>query len=118
MAEEKKKIGIEGVLTITATEYCSMVGKELSDYVPKGVSMTNNFKGNLYNSVGDLKMMPIFLSNVPENAEVVVNYRDSISFNGEGYRGACNTATITVSAHGTALIPKKFNKNKYRVAPR
>jgi len=73
-------IDLEKILTISASEYCLMVGKPLDAYLPKGVH------GG-----------PTGL-DVPDRTEVVVNYRLKLIWNGE--------ETEEYGA-GTALIPKK-----------
>ena len=73
-----KKIALENILTIGAREYCEMVGKPLSFYMPVGV------KGGIFDCLF-----------APEDTEVVVSYR-SIRYDGVEGVGI-----------GTALVRKK-----------
>ena len=77
--ERSKPFPLEKILTVSARDYCESVGKSLGDYVMRGI----------VNSYSDE-----FPKKVPEDAEVVVDYRLS-SFE-RHVKYAC----------GTALIPK------------
>jgi len=73
-------IELEKILTISASEYCEMNGKQLKDYLPKGVQ-------------GEPENL-----QVPDDTEVVVSYQ---------IRYAGTRTTIHKYGMGTALIPKK-----------
>jgi len=81
---------LENVLTISATEYVAMCGKQLGDYLPKGIQVC-------YFAPYQPKREGIekhFLTAIPTDAEVVVGYKAEISD---------HSYYLT----GTALIPKK-----------
>ena len=76
-------------MTISADEYCRMVGKNLGDYVPRGVVF--------------IFLSPVFGKEyehrkVPAGTEVVVAYTHSFR------RGLLGTTSFGV---GTALVPKR-----------
>ncbi|MEK6895293.1 MAG: hypothetical protein AABX48_02125 [Nanoarchaeota archaeon] len=72
---------LEKILTISATEYCNMMNKNLQDYIPRGV----------YG--GDPEKL-----SCPKETEVVVAYQKSSCASGGNYFS---------SGMGTALIPRK-----------
>jgi hypothetical protein len=78
-------IRLEKVLSLSAGEYCDSVKKQLSDYHLKGVHARLEMDGSLPYE---------FLRAVPDDAEVVVNYRTS-------------SAGSERLAYGVALISKR-----------
>jgi len=89
---------LEKILNVSATEYCASVGRELRDYELKGVhyecGKTDFFAEN-------------FAKVVPEEAEVVVNYRVTMAVSQyEGDDGE-NYGYTAFQGTGTALIFKR-----------
>ncbi len=71
-------INQDRIITEKARDYVESEGKNLSDYMMRGVHYQGDFKG--------------FVEAVPENAEIVVKYQFTNSFWG--------------THRGTALIPR------------
>lgn len=84
---KKIKISLEKILTLTASEYCKIVGKKLGDYSAIGVMHDSPFG---YYKIKDEEKKEI-LVEAPERTEVIVNYQML-------YNGYCI---------GTALISKQ-----------
>jgi len=84
----KDKFDLEKILTMRVDHYCLMVGKKLTDYIPKGV------KGEASDLV------------VPEGTEVVVDYHFS-------YAGHQSSSTMRYGM-GVALIPKDYKPKKQK----
>ena len=90
----------EKILTISATEYVGMVGKELSDYSPSGVIYVG--------TVGAYDISQ-FIKKIPEQAEVVVGLQSSLSVSTSVTSLQRKKITEEKKAFliiGTALIPK------------
>ena len=82
------------VLTSSARDYVESAGKSLKDYTMKGVN--DVFVGDTRTSKGcSFKL----LKKIPESAEVVVDYKFSITSRGGNWS--------YTECSGTALIPKK-----------
>lgn len=79
-----KEFPLEKILTISARDYCEMFEKELKQYEPRGVHVSERYLFGLEE----------FKKNIPEGTEVVVNFQFS-----EDPDGAY--------VCGTALIPKE-----------
>ena len=89
-----KPFTLEKVLTCSIEIYCKSVGKQISDYVLKGI--------HLQAPEFEWVMSEEFLKKVPEGAEVVTDYKHDIFFGSNGR--SCYKEEI---ASGIALIPKK-----------
>lgn len=103
--EKNKKEGAtfptNKILTVSATEYVSSVGKDLSKYTMQGVHV-KYFDHDMHDTLGDF--IEVFAQQVPLNAEVIVNYETKISLGmSRSYTGYAQTAS------GTALIPKNVD---------
>jgi len=90
----EEKSMLEKILTISATEYVAMRGKELKDYDGKGVHLV--FYKNRLNTDKGNEIVKKFTEQLPKNTEVVVDYRTQVG----GY------SSDTYIVEGTALIPK------------
>ena len=78
---DSKKLELEKILSITATEYCAMVGKPLREYQPGGVfGKANHWL-------------------VPVNTEVVVEFHVNKAHQDQ-------STLYHYLGNGTALIPK------------
>lgn len=86
--EDKMDKKLENILTISATEYCEMVGNKLSEYKPVGVGK----------EITDENV--VFL-NVPEGTEVIVDFKIAYSISG---------AISKAYGVGTALVRKEKPK--------
>lgn len=96
-------IDTDRILTCSAREYVESVEKKLSNYEMRGVHLVNSI-GYLGHVDGNTKVLEALLTQAPSNAEVIVDYRDSLSYNGN--ISGNHETTVTISAHGVALIPK------------
>ena len=74
---------LEKILTISARDYCEIHRKKLENYEVRGIHSRD------IGTAGATFVLSRFLDIVPEEAEVVVDYRFS-----------------DIRASGTALIPK------------
>lgn len=105
-------IELEKILTISAKDYCEMHDKSLRDYTCVGVHVEEFcderteehgknlfYKNALYIVV---KGVEYFRKAVPEDAEVVVDFKPSI-----GSETKMEDCAYIYAASGTALIPKK-----------
>jgi hypothetical protein len=91
-------IELEKILTISARDYCEMYGKELNQYDARGIHCEGKNE-IIWLDKGIIKQ---FSEVVPDNAEIVVEYRAYVA----GQR--CETdINLIIGASGTALIPKK-----------
>ena len=86
------KLSLEKILTVSAKEYCCIVGKKLKDYSAVGVMHDSPF--GYYKIKGEEKKE--MTVEAPERTEVIVNYHML-------YNGYCI---------GTALIPKKKRRHQ------
>ena len=77
---------LENILTISAEEYCTSVGRYLKDYRVVGVHVFGQYGSNARFALRDV---------IPPGTEVIVAYKPSV--------GGDNLVAIS----GTALIPKK-----------
>ncbi|MBI5803676.1 hypothetical protein HY450_00365 [Candidatus Pacearchaeota archaeon] len=101
-----KKIDMRKVLTCSARDYIVSIGKSERDYELIGV----HFSGGHY-SVSPIEdghlireeTMRAFISEVPKDAEVVVDYIETLTY-GSGAN------QIVYSGSGTALIPRENEK--------
>jgi len=93
----KNKFPLEKILSVGLRDYCISVNKNIGDYELFGVQSIfrefNHHKGK-FNSIVDL-----FQSEIPKDAEAVINYRLTGSIYHDGRH-------ITI-AYGVALIPKE-----------
>jgi hypothetical protein len=88
---------LEKILTISATEYCEMSGKNLSRYKAVGVH------DDSMSYWGD--PTEHFSGFVPAEAEVVVNYQLQRTLGPyESAQPGANARGVQFTAHGTALI--------------
>jgi hypothetical protein len=92
---------LEKILTMSARDYCEMMGKRLTDYVPQGVHTCNTFREHALQNIYNM-----FAERVPESAEVVVDYMFSSSIS-----KAAEGSSVDSYASGTALIPRD-NSNR------
>jgi hypothetical protein len=93
-------IKLARILTISARDYCEMHGRKLNDYEAKGIHYTGStWQKERGVTCWDL-VNHVFLPLVPNEAEVVVDFRDSMG------------SDFHYSAHGTALIPKPETEEK------
>lgn len=111
--KETKSFSLEKILTVTASEYCASVGKELGEYELRGIYYHSYFnlekKMDNPSSVRDSdlafflnsRVLRPFAVLVPTNAEAVVNYSFKLIQIGE---------ILLKYALGTALIPKRQKK--------
>jgi hypothetical protein len=91
-------IPLEKILTISATEYCTMKRKSLRSYVPVGVFFRNTSTSHNQETI-----------EVPEGTEVVVAYSRIIAPEiGEYFTSNCTK--VAEYGTGTALIPKRKQK--------
>lgn len=97
---------LEKVLTLSATDWALMTGKDLRDFQPKGVHTFST-------GPSSAMMTPLdgFILGVPSDAVVVVGYREAIACKPD-YSGKRLGYINIYSAYGTALIPKKKNDRK------
>ena len=98
---QKKGFDLERILTISAEAWAQSEGKILSDYEMKGV----HYEGRKYsdNWITDIRG---FVNSIPESAEVVVCFKDSMTVDKLYYPGAA-ISDKNYYARGTALIPRK-----------
>lgn len=90
----KKTFPLERILTMSASDYAKSENNDLSTYKAVGVHNTVCLC-----QVRDYNAINYFANNVPLDAEIVVDYRENIS-----YFGPSNGASVFVSSSGTALI--------------
>lgn len=103
MTDKTQQFPLEKILTISASEYSQMSGKNLSEYIPVGVHADSI---NYWVDPTDY-----FASFVPKEAEIVVNYQINRSLGEYKESGpGTNARGIQFTAHGTALIPKNSRK--------
>ncbi len=97
MRQDKAGLPLERILTISATEYFAMVGKDPQDYTPVGVHHCSTAwtEGS---SLSDIDLPASIQKRVPLGTEVVVAYRSQL----QGDAKSC-----IYSVEGTALVPKK-----------
>ena len=91
---------IEKILTISAREYVEMVGKELADFTPYGVTFgSDSFEYNRDN-------MRTLAREIPDESEVVVGLQTVLSVSAylDGRGTKCKKEVVLFI--GTALIPK------------
>jgi hypothetical protein len=92
--KDKMAIKLDKILTMSAKDYCEMQRKRLSDYKARGV--------HCYGGINSFK------NSVPNETEVIVDYKFSITSAVEKGRSIENFEY----ASGTALIPKNIQKDK------
>ena len=94
---EQKTFPLEKILTVSVGDYVDNMGaRRSSDYDMVGVHVMNSYPhpggvtpfDNIYLA---------FAKKVPENAEVVVNFKTNVSLH----------SSAVYTASGTALIPRK-----------
>ena len=90
---------IEKILTISAREYVEMVGKELEDFTPCGVT----FGADSFEYNRDMKSLA---SKIDEKFEVVVGLQTVLSVSAYMDNRGTKNKEETVLFIGTALIPK------------
>jgi hypothetical protein len=93
-------ISFKKILTMSAEEYCKMMGKELTDYIPEGVHVKNGFERDERGADYLTILYEDFAEEVPRSAEVVVGYTISAA---TGNYTQCY-------ASGTALILRTNDK--------
>ena len=86
-------IPLEKILTVSASEYCQSVGKELKEYELKGVHLETG---------KEVLFQKEFAQIVPSDAEVVVGYQMGIEA-----AGGLLARYTALYGSGTALIPRK-----------
>ena len=86
-------IDVEKILTISVREYCEMMNKQLNNYKPRGI----------FSREGDISE---FAKKVPNEAEVVIDYRYSSAGSTESANLNWVSSRFSYFQHGTALIPK------------
>ena len=96
--KDKRDFPLERILTTSATEYVSMVGKELADFRPQGIigGQVTWDRGPEYSLMDEL----------PEGTEAVVGYT-VITVIGKDFHGGPESVQYAI---GTALIPKKTER--------
>lgn len=95
------------ILPIKLEKYCESQGKGVHKYELHGVHLTK-----LLGSDESVSLIELFAEEVPEDAEVVVNYDDNIGGAANPYVGgnSCPTHKRVIclyTAKGLALIPRK-----------
>ena len=94
---DAKPFPLEKILTVSARDYVASVNGSgrLSDYEMKGVHVETN------QDIRSSSLVELFSKLVPEDAEVVVDYRTSVAVASDEI-----SVYFKKSASGTALIPK------------
>ena len=94
---DAKPFPLEKILTVSARDYVASVNGSgrLSDYEMKGVHVETN------QDIRSSSLVELFSKLVPEDAEVVVDYRTSVAVASDEI-----SVYFRKSASGTALIPK------------
>ena len=84
--EKAQPFPLEKILTVSARDYCESVGKNLSDYILRGIHVYLDMR------YSEIK----FQDKIPTGTEVVVSYQIAyVGFNS------------SIDASATALIPKE-----------
>ena len=96
-----ERIPLEGILTVSAGDYCKSVGRELYDYYMVGIHVEahkdfNNSGECLISEARGRNFAEFFAERIPKEAEVVVDYVPPV------------IVPNHIIASGTALIPKKI----------
>ena len=99
---DAKPFPLEKILTVSARDYVASVNGSgrLSDYEMKGVHVETN-QDIRSSSLVESSLVELFSKLVPEDAEVVVDYRTSVAVASDEI-----SVYFRKSASGTALIPK------------
>ena len=115
---QPKLFPIEKILTISASDYCASIGRNLRDYELKGITFegreTLQGKNTLDGEFSSSSLMNNFRLRIPSGVETVVGF--NFSYGGVGYAYGFSDSLVVSQgkyvdfrsmASGTALIRKK-----------
>ena len=86
-------IDLDRILTVSAKDYCESVDRQLRGYSLRGFSVTRGLSS-------ETNPREELAKEIPENAEVVVNYRSN------------NLGEVFYEASGTALFRNETSEQK------
>lgn len=106
--KKSKVFPLERILTISASDYCASVGRNLTDYTLRGVIYEGKNQ--------DKWLIDNFRSCIPSETEVIVGFRFAYGGVGAAYAysdelqtGRFKHLDLRSMASGTALIRKNNN---------